>query len=184
MLLSVYTLGRKHPVLPIAREWTWRKSRDLVDQRQDHIKLDAFSSAHGISASISESLKDESHYGYNIPQNITFKFAEFKKKRDAVIKDLNDSYERNWRRENIELIQGAATFKGKNELYVVLQDGSKAVYSASHIVIATGGYSARPKDISGAEYGITSDGFFDIEKLLKKIAFVSAGYIAVELAGS
>jgi len=31
--------------------------------------------------------------------------------------------------------------------------------------------------------GITSDGFFDIEDLPKKMAFVGAGYIAVELAG-
>ena len=50
-------------------------------------------------------------------------------------------------------------------------------------MIATGGCPVRPKDIPGAEYGITSDGFFDIEKLPKKIAFVGAGYIAVELAG-
>jgi glutathione reductase (NADPH) len=33
------------------------------------------------------------------------------------------------------------------------------------------------------EFGITSDGFFDIEDLPKKMAFVGAGYIAVELAG-
>lgn len=144
--------------------------------------MDTFSLAREISTSISESLKDEIHYGYNIPQNITFELAEFKK-RDAVIRGLNDAYERNRKRENIEPIQGTATFKSKNELYVVLQDGSKAVYSAPHIVIATGGCPVRPKDIPGAEYGITGDGFFDIEKLPKKIAFVGAGYIAIKLAG-
>jgi len=37
--------------------------------------------------------------------------------------------------------------------------------------------------IEGAQFGITSDGFFDIEKLPKKIAIVGAGYIAVEMAG-
>lgn len=50
-------------------------------------------------------------------------------------------------------------------------------------MIATGGYPLKPKDVPGAEHGITSDGFFDIEQLPKKIAFVGAGYIAVELAG-
>ena len=30
---------------------------------------------------------------------------------------------------------------------------------------------------------MTSDGFFDLEELPKKVAVVGAGYIAVELAG-
>lgn len=38
-------------------------------------------------------------------------------------------------------------------------------------------------DIKGAGFGITSDGFFDIEELPKKIAIVGSGYIAVEMAG-
>lgn len=134
-------------------------------------------------ASISEALKDGVHYGYNIPQNVSFDFAEFKRKRDAKIKGLNGAYERNWKRENIELVRGTATFKSVKELEVVHEDGNKAVYGAPHIIIATGGYPIKPKDIPGAEYGITSDGFFDIEQLPKKIAFVGAGYIAVELAG-
>lgn len=40
-----------------------------------------------------------------------------------------------------------------------------------------------PKEIPGAEFGITNEGFFDIEVLPKKIAVVGAGYIAVEIAG-
>ena len=38
-------------------------------------------------------------------------------------------------------------------------------------------------DIPGAEYGISSDGFFELEDLPKKTVVVGAGYIAVELAG-
>jgi glutathione reductase (NADPH) len=65
-----------------------------------------------------------------------------------------------------------------------LEDGSgKARFTAKHICIATGGYPIVPKDISGAEYGITNEGFFDIEELPSKIAVVGAGYIAVEIAG-
>ena len=128
-------------------------------------------------------LKDGVHYGYDIPQNISFNFAEFKKKRDTNIKILNNAYERNWKRENIELVHGTATFKTEKELEVELQDGEKVVYTAPHILIATGGYPVFPKGIKGAEHGITSDGFFAIEELPRKMAFVGAGYIAVELAG-
>ena len=38
-------------------------------------------------------------------------------------------------------------------------------------------------DIPGAELGITSDGFFELTEMPKKVAVVGAGYIAVELAG-
>ena len=134
-------------------------------------------------ASISEALKDGVHYGYDIPQNISFDFGKWKRARDARIKQLNAAYERNWAKENIDLVHGTASFKTAKELEVEAMDGSKASYTASKILIATGGHPILPKGVPGAEYGITSDGFFDIESLPKKMAFVGAGYIAVELAG-
>ncbi|KLJ09611.1 glutathione reductase (NADPH) [Blastomyces silverae] len=135
-------------------------------------------------SSISETLRDGVHYGYDIPQNIPFDFSVFKRKRDAVIERLNGIYERNWNREGIDLVHGTARFTGTKEIEVELQDGSgKARYTAPHILIATGGYPLIPEDVPGAHHGITSDGFFDIEVLPPKIAVVGAGYIAVELAG-
>jgi glutathione reductase (NADPH) len=38
-------------------------------------------------------------------------------------------------------------------------------------------------DLPGAAHGITSDGFFELESLPKRVAVIGAGYIAVELAG-
>lgn len=134
-------------------------------------------------ASIAEGLKDGVHYGYRIPKGIPFDFAEFKKKRDAKINRLNSAYENNWNREGIELVHGTATFKSQKEIEVEEANGTKTVYTADHILIATGGHPTGPQDIPGSEHGIDSDGFFDIEQLPKKIAFVGAGYIAVELAG-
>jgi glutathione reductase (NADPH) len=37
--------------------------------------------------------------------------------------------------------------------------------------------------IPGAEHGITSDGFFDLERQPTKAVVLGAGYIAVEMAG-
>uniref|UniRef100_A0A1I8BSN0 Glutathione-disulfide reductase n=1 Tax=Meloidogyne hapla TaxID=6305 RepID=A0A1I8BSN0_MELHA len=51
-----------------------------------------------------------------------------------------------------------------------------------HTLIAVGGTPIIPKDITGAEYGTDSDGFFRFDDLPKKVVVVGAGYIAVELA--
>ena len=135
-------------------------------------------------ATINENLRYGQHYGYNIPQDIPFDFGEFVDKRTARIKVLNGAYESNWEREGIELIHGTATFIDKNNMEVTLKDGSgKIKISAPHICIATGSFPTKPQNIKGSEYGITSDDFFSIKKLPKKMLFVGAGYIAVEIAG-
>jgi glutathione reductase (NADPH) len=67
---------------------------------------------------------------------------------------------------------------------VDLKDGSgKIRVAANHITIATGSFPIKPKDIKGAEHGITSDDFFKMKVLPSKYVFVGAGYISVELAG-
>ncbi len=54
---------------------------------------------------------------------------------------------------------------------------------AKKILVATGGDPTAPPAIPGAELGINSNGFFDIEKQPRKVAIIGAGYIAVEFAG-
>jgi glutathione reductase (NADPH) len=55
--------------------------------------------------------------------------------------------------------------------------------SARHIVIATGGHPTLP-NLPGAQLGISSDGFFELETLPKRVAVIGSGYIACELAAS
>ena len=62
------------------------------------------------------------------------------------------------------------------------EDGSTSTVTADHIVVAVGGEPSTP-DVPGAEYGISSDGFFDLPTQPKKCAVFGAGYIAVEMAG-
>ena len=55
-------------------------------------------------------------------------------------------------------------------------------YTAPHVLIATGGQPVVPA-IPGVEHALTSDGFFAMEKLPRKVVIVGAGYIATEFAG-
>ena len=55
-------------------------------------------------------------------------------------------------------------------------------YSAERVVVATGGKPIVP-DIPGAELGITSDGFFELEDRPQRVLIAGSGYVSVELAG-
>ncbi|MGB5563854.1 MAG: glutathione-disulfide reductase [Sedimenticolaceae bacterium] len=74
-------------------------------------------------------------------------------------------------------VNGRARFIDARTLEV---DGRQ--YTADHVVIATGGRPIVPP-VPGAELGITSDGFFELNEQPHKVAIIGAGYIGVELAG-
>ena len=63
----------------------------------------------------------------------------------------------------------------------VVNDNKTSEIVAKQVLIATGGYPTIPA-IPGGDLCLTSDGFFEMEYLPKKVAIVGAGYIAVELA--
>ena len=96
---------------------------------------------------------------------------------------MNGIYEKNLNNDKVEYIHGRAHLTGKNTAEIVLDDGSKQTINAKKILLAVGGHPTIPQDIPGSEYGISSDGFFEIEQQPKKVALVGAGYIAVEFAG-
>jgi glutathione reductase (NADPH) len=135
------------------------------------------------AAFIAETIHEAKAYGFSVESTAPFDWPYFKKKRDAYIKRLNGIYEKNLVNDKVEYIHGRAHLTGKNEAEVVLDDGSKQTIRAKKILLAVGGHPTIPQGIPGAEYGVNSDGFFDIEKQPKKVALVGAGYIAVEFAG-
>ncbi|MDZ7645212.1 MAG: glutathione-disulfide reductase [Woeseiaceae bacterium] len=125
-------------------------------------------------------------YAHQIEQAADFGFdvrvaghdwSTLKSRRDAYIRRLNDIYEKNLDRREVTLLRGTARFADAHTLDV---DGQQ--YKAARIVIATGGYPTIP-DIPGAELGISSDGFFELERRPDSVIVVGSGYIAVELAG-
>jgi glutathione reductase (NADPH) len=135
------------------------------------------------AALIAETIHHAKDYGFSVQETAPFDWSTFKKKRDAYIKRLNGIYERNLANDKVEYVHGWAKLISKNEVEVTTDDGTKSVINAKKILIAVGGNPTYGPDIPGSEYGINSDGFFDIATLPKKVALVGAGYIAVEFAG-
>ncbi|KAK7413158.1 Glutathione reductase [Neonectria punicea] len=135
------------------------------------------------AAALAEAIHDSKAYGFSVQETAPFDWSTFKTKRDAYIKRLNGIYERNLGNDKVEYLHGWARLLAKNQAEVTLDDGSKVVVNAKKILIAVGGKPTPPPQVPGAELGINSDGFFDIDTQPKKVAIVGAGYIAVEFAG-
>lgn len=115
-------------------------------------------------------------YGFDVTVN-KFNWQTLVDSREAYIGRIHNSYDNVLGKNGVEVINGFARFVDKNTLDV---DGE--IYTADHILIATGGAPVWP-DIPGAELGMDSDGFFNLNEQPKRVAVVGAGYIAVELAG-
>lgn len=104
-------------------------------------------------------------------------WSALKTRRDAFVKRLNDIYANNLNKRDVDHIVGSGSFADAHT--VVVGDHE---YQAERIVIATGGRPIVP-DIPGAEYGITSDGFFQLDERPERVLIAGSGYVAVELAG-
>ena len=115
-------------------------------------------------------------YGFDVTIN-KFDFATLKANRQAYIDRIHGSYERGFDSNGVERVYEYARFVDPHTVEVA---GER--YTAPHILIATGGHALYP-NIPGSEYGITSDGFFELDEVPKRTAVIGAGYIAVEVAG-
>lgn len=115
-------------------------------------------------------------YGFDLDLK-NFDFASLKANRQAYIERIHGSYERGFEQNGVERLYGYASFVDAHTVAV-----GDETYTAPHILVATGGHAIIP-DLPGAEYGITSDGFFELDEIPKRTAVVGAGYIAVEVAG-
>jgi len=129
------------------------------------------------AAHIAESIhKYAEDYGFNA-QIESFNWQTLVKNRQAYIDRIHQSYQNSLSKNNVDLIQGAAQFVNQNTIEV-----NGEIFTADHILIATGTQPSLPK-IEGVEYGIDSNGFFELSALPKTTAVIGSGYIAVELAG-
>lgn len=149
------------------------------------------------AATISETLHEMHHYGFSGYESgaIKFDWAYIKRTRDAYIDRLNDIYDRNIAGSGVTRLFGKASLtvseqsdNGVDVLVTPIENVNSQKqqrYRAKHIVLATGGYPTIPAGSDGSveRYAISSDGFFELDKLPRKAVVVGAGYIAVELAG-
>jgi glutathione reductase (NADPH) len=129
------------------------------------------------AAELAAALDHAPHYGFDVRKG-GHDWLKLKRGRDAYVLRLNGIYERNLDKKGIVTVRAAAKLRSATEVV----DGNGELYRARHVLLATGGRPDYPP-VPGAELGISSDGFFELENLPRRVAVVGSGYIAVELAG-
>lgn len=128
------------------------------------------------TASHAHHFEHAADYGFDVSVN-GHDWTALKSRRDSYVHRLNGIYENNLDKSGITTITGTARFVDAHTVAVEEQH-----YQADRIVVATGGQPIVP-DIPGAELGITSDNFFELEERPRRVLVAGSGYIAVELAG-
>lgn len=129
------------------------------------------------AATVSEMLHEAKEFGFDV-HGYDFNWGKIKVARDNYVKRLNGIYGRLLGNSKVTVFDGTASFGSKTNEIVV----NDKTLTADHILIAVGGKPTIP-NLPGAEYCISSDGFFALEKQPSRVAVIGGGYIGVELAG-
>ena len=126
------------------------------------------------AAGVAELVHDAPDWGFDLDAR-GFDLGRLRRARDAYVERLREIYAKNLAADGIERIDGWARLIDARTVEV---NGKRL--TAPHLLVATGG---RPRvlDVRGAELGITSDGFFALERLPRHVVIVGGGYVAVEL---
>ncbi|WP_206995825.1 glutathione-disulfide reductase [Trinickia mobilis] len=127
------------------------------------------------AAHFKKDLEDARGYGWTSDQ-LTFDWHTLLEGKNREIERLNGVYGNLLNQSGVELINGRAKVTGPHTVEV----GGRT-FTSRYILVATGSSPTVP-EIEGAEYCITSDDAFFLEKLPERVVVVGGGYIAVEFA--
>ncbi len=126
-------------------------------------------------AHFSEQFEQAAGFGWNMVE-ASFDWPTLIANKNREIQRLNGIYRNLLVNSGVTLLESHAKLLDGHRVEV---DGQ--VFSAKHILLATGGWPLKP-EIPGIEHAITSNEVFFLEQLPKRVLVVGGGYIAVEFA--
>ena len=127
------------------------------------------------AAHFRKDFEDAHGYGWSFDR-LSFDWQALLEGKNREIERLNGVYDKLLTQSGVELIMGRAKVTGPHTVEV----GGRT-YTARHLLVATGSSPTMP-DIEGAQYCISSDDAFYLDKLPGRVVVVGGGYIAVEFA--
>jgi dihydrolipoamide dehydrogenase len=93
------------------------------------------------SASVYETLVHAADYGITIEGQVKADFEKMIERSRGIAGEMNKGVQFLFKKNKIEHIQGTGVLLGNQKVEVTAPDGSKAAYTAPHIILATGARS-------------------------------------------
>jgi glutathione reductase (NADPH) len=124
-----------------------------------------------------DEFEDAAGFGWSVPP-ARFDWPTLVAAKEKEISRLSGIYAANLEKAGVETIAARATLEGPNAVRL----SSGATVSARVILVATGGAPVMYPAIPGAEFAISSNEIFDLQKFPERLMVVGGGYIAVEFA--
>lgn len=133
-------------------------------------------------AELLNTLKRIDEFGISI-DGFKIDVEKVQKRKQDITSQLVSGIEQLLKANNVDVIRGAASFKDKNTVSVLLQDGSQREITGNSIIIAAGSKSSLPP-IEGADLdGIyTSEDILNFKEIPKSLAVIGGGVVGMELA--
>jgi len=115
-------------------------------------------------------------YGWSFDEP-RFSWKRLIENKNKEIQRLSNIYKTNLEKSGANVIESEAKIIDRDT--VELSNGDQ--FKCKKILIATGAKPNFP-NITGIEYGISSDDFFELDKLPENVVIIGGGYIALEFA--
>jgi glutathione reductase (NADPH) len=128
------------------------------------------------AAHFAQDFEDAAGYGWTVG-DARFSWPALIANKDREIGRLEGIYRSLLKASGVTTLDGRATVVDPHTVEV----GGRRV-TARHLLVATGGWPARPA-LPGADLCITSNEAFELPELPHRVLLVGGGYIAVEFAG-
>ncbi len=125
---------------------------------------------------------DAKEMGIQVPP-ATLDMAQLQKWKKSVCDKMSGGVSQLLKANGVEIIEGEASFKSKDEIIVKTKTGDKAI-KGKDVIVATG---SRPIEIPGFAYDekdiLSSTGGLAMDQLPKSIVVIGGGYIGLEIGG-
>lgn len=135
------------------------------------------------TAEIYEDILNSSLYGINVDGDISIDWDGLQNRKNNITAHLVGGVEGLLRLNNVEVINGEASFVDKNTISVKKSDGTVENLNADNFIIATGSESIVPP-IKGAELNgvLNSTEILSLEEIPEELVVIGGGVIGVEFA--
>lgn len=135
------------------------------------------------TAEIYEDILNSSLYGININGDVSIDWKALQNRKNDITAHLVGGVEGLLRLNNVEVINGEASFVDKNTISVKKENGTEENLEADNYIIATGSESIVPP-IIGAELNgvLNSTEILNLEEIPEELVVIGGGVIGVEFA--